>query len=148
VHHLCAGVSLLHIIGNGDGIELTLAIITSQNAAWIFSCYGTTLFNLRPHYFGAITAELSAFGSKVIDETFPIFIPWEPVLQGEISNFCVIHQNQLNACSVELCNIPFRSRTTFQIRLVRPFIGNYQRAFKLACVFSVDPEICRNNTFK
>ena len=40
VHHLCARVGLLHVVGDSDRIEFTLAIVAPQDARRVFPCYG------------------------------------------------------------------------------------------------------------
>jgi hypothetical protein len=46
--HLGAGVGLLAVVGDGDGIEFALGIVAFQNAGRVFPGDGGTCFDLRP----------------------------------------------------------------------------------------------------
>ena len=82
VDHFGARVGLLHVIGNCDRVEFSLAVVTAQNARWVFPRHGRAGFHLSPHHLGAITATIGAFGHEIIDAAYPVFITGVPVLDG------------------------------------------------------------------
>ena len=52
--HFRASISLLHVIGHSYRIKFAHAVITFQNARWIFPGNGAACLYLRPTDFGAI----------------------------------------------------------------------------------------------
>ena len=52
--HLGAGIGLLEIVGDGDGIEFAHAIVAAQDAAGIFPGDGRAGFHLGPGNLGAV----------------------------------------------------------------------------------------------
>ncbi len=139
--HLGACVGLLVIVGNRDGIEFALAVITAQDARWVFPCDGRACFHLGPHDFGAIATAICAFRHKVIDAADAVFIPRIPVLHRGIFHFGVFFDDDFNDRCVQLRDITLWCGTPFEVGHIGPFVRNDQCALKLACVFCVDAEI-------
>src|ERR1043165_6887239 len=46
--HLGAGIRLLEVVGDGNGIKFADRVIAAQDAAWIFPSDGGTRLDLRP----------------------------------------------------------------------------------------------------
>src|SRR6185437_6028955 len=80
VNHLRAGVCLLIIIGERDGIELADGIFTLQDAAGIFPGDGRAGLHLRPRDFRILAAAGAPLGDEVVDSAAALLIAGIPVL--------------------------------------------------------------------
>ena len=67
MHHLGAGIGLLVIVGDGDGIELALAAIPAQDAGGVFPGQRAARLHLRPHHLGAVAPAIGALGDEVVN---------------------------------------------------------------------------------
>src|SRR6185295_6882286 len=74
VDHLGAGVGLLEIVGDGDGIEFADRIVAAQDAARIFPGNGRAGLDLRPGNLGAVTAAIAALGDEIVDAAKPVLV--------------------------------------------------------------------------
>src|SRR5438270_5008243 len=82
VDHLGAGVGLLIVVGQGNGIELAHRVIALQNAAGILPGNRGPGLNLRPRNFGIHAGALAALGHKVIDPALTLLVAGIPVLDS------------------------------------------------------------------
>ena len=105
MNHLGAGIGLLHVVGDGYGIEFALTIVTAQNAGRVFPSHSRPSFHLCPHHFGPVAAAIGSFCYKVIDSTLPVFIARIPVLDGGILHLGVFFYDDFNHSSVQLCDV-------------------------------------------
>src|SRR3954471_13922841 len=74
VNHLGAGIGLLEIVGDGDGIEFADAIVAAQNAAGIFPDDGRTGFHLGPGNLRAVAAAIAPLGDEIEDPAQAILV--------------------------------------------------------------------------
>ena len=96
MYHLGAGIGLLHIVGNGDGIELADRIIPAQNAAWVFPGDCRTGFDLCPGDLGVAAPAGAALGDEIINPADVVFIARIPVLHRLILDRGVAMLKQLH----------------------------------------------------
>ena len=80
VNHLCTGVSLLIVVGDGHRIELGLRIVTPQYAGGIFPSDSRAGLHLSPRQFGVNTAQVATLRHEVQDAAFTLLITGIPVL--------------------------------------------------------------------
>ena len=139
--HLGAGVGLLHVVGDGDRVELTLTVIPTQDAGRVFPRHRRAGFDLCPHDLGAITTAIGTFGHKVIDSALALFVTGEPVLNGRIFDLGVFLDHDFHHGGVQLGRVALRGGTALKVGHIRALIRDDQRALKLAGVFRVDAEI-------
>ena len=88
--HLGAGIGLLCVIGDGDGIELALLIVAPQDAGGVFPCDGRASHDLCPDHLGAITPAIGALGDEVVNPTPPFGVAGIPVLHSGIFDLGII----------------------------------------------------------
>ena len=143
MHHFRAGIGLLHVVGDRDGIKLALAVVTAQDAGRVFPRHGRAGLDLRPHHLGAITTAIGAFGHKVVDPALAVFITGIPVLHGGIFHLRIFLDDDFDHGGMQLRHIALRRCAAFKIGHIGPLVGNDQRAFKLPRVFGIDAEIGR-----
>ena len=143
MNHLCPGIGLLFVVGNGNRIELADRIVALQNTGRIFPGNGRSRFYLRPRDFGIIAAAGRPLGNKVINAAFAVLIAGIPVLNGGIFNFGVFIDNNLHNSGMQLILIALRRRTAFQIRHITFIIGNNQRTLKLPGILGINTKISR-----
>mmetsp|Transcript_18145 Transcript_18145/g.28203 ORF Transcript_18145/g.28203 Transcript_18145/m.28203 type:complete len:867 (-) Transcript_18145:2198-4798(-) len=141
--HLGAGVGLLHVVGDGNGVELALAVIAPQNTGRVFPRHSTAGLDLRPHHLGPVAPAIGAFGHKVIDAALPVLVPRIPVLNGGIFHFGVFFDDDFDHGGVQLRNVTLRRGAPFQIADIAAFVGDDQGPLELAGVFGIDAEIGR-----
>ena len=98
---------------------------------------------MRPHHLRSVAPAVGAFGDEVIDATLAVFVARIPVLDGGVFDLCILQQDQLNNSGVQLVVVTLRCGATFEVADIRSFVGDDQRALKLAGIFSVDAEIRR-----
>ena len=141
MHHFCPGIGLLGIVGDGDGIELTLAVIPAQDAGRVLPRDRRSGFDLRPHHLAAGTPAICPLGDKVVNAANAVFVAGIPVLHGGILHFGIVQNDDLDHGGMQLMRIALGGGAAFQIADVGTFFGNDQRPFELARVFGIDPEI-------
>ena len=103
--HLGAGISLLHVVGDGDGVELALGIVAAQDAGRVFPGHGGAGLHLGPHHLGAVAPAIGAFGDEVVDAALALFVAGEPVLDGGIFDLGVIEDDELHHGGVQLVGV-------------------------------------------
>ena len=141
VDHLGAGIGLLVIIRQCNGVELTHRALTTQDAGRIFPGNGGPGFNLRPGNLGSVAATVTALGDEVIDTANAVFVPRIPILDRRVLDFGVFQADQLNHGRVQLVLVPHRRRAAFQVADMAVVFGNDQRALELAGFGGIDTEI-------
>jgi hypothetical protein len=76
--HLGAGIGLLPVVGDGDGIKLALAVIAAQDATGIFPRHGAAGLDLRPHAFRPVAPAIGALGNKDVNPALAVLIARSP----------------------------------------------------------------------
>src|SRR5262249_13064718 len=82
VDHFRAGVGLLIIVGQRDGVKLTDRVVTLQNATRIFPGDCRPSLDLRPRNFRIHALAVSALGDEVVDAALAVLITGIPVLHS------------------------------------------------------------------
>ena len=141
VNHLCTGVSLLIVVGDGHRIELGLRIVTPQYAGGIFPSDSRAGLHLSPRQFGVNTAQVATLRHEVQDAAFTLLITGIPVLNRRVLHLCTIHDDNLDDGRMQLVLIAHRSRAAFEIRNVSIVVSDNQCALKLSRVPCIDAEI-------
>ena len=90
VDHLRAGVGLLIIVGQRNGIKLTDGIVALQDAARIFPGDRRAGFDLRPGNLRALAETLAALGDEIVNAAFAFLVAGIPVLHGRIFDLRVV----------------------------------------------------------
>ena len=139
--HLGAGVGLLVMVGDGDGIEFADRVVAAQDTARIFPGDRRTGFHLRPGDLRARTAAIAALGDEIVDAADPVLVARIPVLHRGIFDLGAFQRHQLHHGGVQLVLVAHRRRAAFEIGNIGAFVGHDQRAFELARVAGVDAEI-------
>src|SRR3954469_12166475 len=80
VDHLGAGVGLLAVVGDGDGVELARRALAAQNAGGVFPGDGRAGLHLGPADLGARPAAVGALGHEVVDAAPALGVAGVPVL--------------------------------------------------------------------
>jgi hypothetical protein len=142
VDHLRAGVGLLHVVGQRDGIEFADAVVALQDDAGIFPGDGGAGLDLGPGNFGVLSA-FAALGHEIVNAAFAFFVAGIPVLDGGVFDLGAFHRNEFDDGSVELVFIAHWRGATFEVADVAAFVGDDQGAFELAGTGGVDAEIGR-----
>ena len=141
VDHLGAGIGLLAVVGDGDGVELAHRIVALQDAARILPGDRGPGLHLGPGDLGVGAAAGAALGDEVVDPTPALGVARIPVLHGGILDLGVIESDQLDHGRMKLVLVPHRRRTAFEIAHVRALVSDDQRALELAGVGRVDAEV-------
>ena len=141
MNHLGAGIGLLIVVGDGDGIEFALAVIAAQDAGRVFPRHGRAGFHLRPHHLGPIAPAIGALGHKIIDPALAVLIARIPVLHRGIFHLGVFLDDDLDHSGVQLAGVALGRGAAFEIADIRPLVGDDQRALKLSRILGIDPEI-------
>ncbi len=139
--HLRAGIGLLVIVGDGDGIEFADRVVAAQNAARIFPGDGRTGFDLRPGNLGMRAAAIATLGDEIVDAAQPILVAGIPVLHRRIFDLGVIERHQFDHGGMQLVLVALGRGAAFEIGDVRALVGDDQRAFELAGLARIDAEI-------
>src|SRR5271163_967288 len=74
VDHFGAGIGLLIIVGDGNGIELADRVLALQDAARVFPGNGGSGFHLGPGDLRIAPAALAALGDEIVDAAQAVFI--------------------------------------------------------------------------
>ncbi len=143
VDHLRAGVRLLVIIGERDGVEFANRVVSLQDAARIFPSDGGAGFNLCPGNLGILAAASAALGDEIVDSTLAVLIARIPILNCGVLDLSVIESDQFNHGGVKLVFVANRRRASFEVTDGSAFVGNDQGAFELAGFRGVDAEVGR-----
>ena len=80
VRHLCAGVRLLVIVDQGDGVELPRGVVSLQYDAWVLPRDGRAGLDLSPGYLRVPALRLTPLGHEIVNATATFSIPGIPVL--------------------------------------------------------------------
>jgi hypothetical protein len=121
MHHLGAGIGLLGVVGDGDGVELALAVVAAQDAGGIFPGDGGAGFDLRPHHLGPVAPAIGALGDEVVDAALAVLVARVPVLHGGILDLGVFERDQISttaACS--WLRVALRRGAAFEVGHVEP----------------------------
>ena len=143
VDHLGAGVGLLVVVGEGDGVELAYAVLTTQHTARVFPSDGGAGFYLGPGNLGVFADAGAALGDEVVDAAFAVFVARVPVLYRGVFDLGVVQGDQFYHRSVQLVFVPHGGGAAFQVAYVAAFFGDDQGAFELAGVGGINPEVGR-----
>src|ERR1022692_1393137 len=101
VDHFGAGVGLLPVVGEGDGVELADGMIADQQATGVLPGDGGAGFHLGPGDFGIDAAASAALGDEIVDAALAVFIAGIPVLHGGILDPGVIESDQFDHGGVQ-----------------------------------------------
>ena len=91
----------------------------------------------------AIATAVAALGHKIVDPALAVLVAGEPVLDRRVLDLGILHRDQFDHCSVQLVLIARGCGAAFEVAHIRAFIGDQQRALKLAGLGLVDAEIGR-----
>ena len=139
--HFGAGIGLLVVGGDGDGVKFTDAVIALQDAGRVFPGDRRAGFHLGPGNFAARATAGAALGDEVVDATFAVRVTGIPVLHGGVFDLRIIEGDQFHHGGVELVFIALRCGAAFEVGDIGTDFGDDQRAFKLPGVAGVDAEI-------
>ena len=85
VDHLRAGVGLLEVVRQRDGVKLADAVVALQDAARVFPRDGRAGFDLRPGDLAVLATALAALGDEVVDAALAgLRVAGIPVLDGAV----------------------------------------------------------------
>ncbi len=143
VDHFGAGVGLLHVVGQRDGIEFADAVVANQEHARIFPSDGGAGFDLGPGNLGIATGAFAALGHEIVDAALAFFVAGIPVLDGRVFDLGAFHRDEFDDGGVELIFVAHRGGATFEVADVAAFVGDDEGAFELAGTGGVDAEIGR-----
>ena len=141
--HLGAGVGLLPVVGDGDRVELALAVVAAQDAGRVLPRHGRAGLDLGPHHLGPRLAAVGALGDEVVDAAPPLLVARVPVLDGGVLHLGVFQNDNLDHRGVELRDVPLRRGAAFEVADVGALVGDDQRPLELAGVLGVDAEVGR-----
>ena len=96
--HLGAGVRLLVVVGDCDGVEFTAGIIAAQDTTGVFPGNRRAGFDLRPGNLRAAAAAIAALGDEVVDAADAVLIAGIPVLHGRVLDLGVVQGDQFHHC--------------------------------------------------
>src|SRR3989442_5182653 len=143
VEHLRAGVGLLIVVDERDGVELAHRIVALEDAARILPGDRGAGLDLRPRDLRVRAERLPALRDEVVDAAFAVLVPRVPVLDRGILDLRVVEGDQLDDCGMELVRVSDRGRAAFEVADVRALVRDDEGALELARVLRVDPEIRR-----
>ena len=139
--HLGAGVGLLVVVGDGDGIEFPHRVVAFQDAARVLPGDGCTRFHLGPGNLRIAAPAVATLGDEVEDTATAVLVAGVPVLDGRVLDLGVVQRDQFDNGGVKLVLVTHRRRAAFQIGHIGPLVGDDQRALELSGVRGVDAEI-------
>src|SRR5439155_16805515 len=90
VDHLGAGVGLLAVVGEGDGVEFADAGFALEDAGRVFPGDGGAGLDLGPADLRAGAAAGAALGDEIVDAAEAVGIAGVPVLDGRIFDLGVV----------------------------------------------------------
>src|SRR5262249_5217013 len=141
VDHLGAAVDLLVAVGDGNGIERAARAIPAQDTTRVLPGNGGAGLHLRPRDPRIVTAAVAPLGDEVIDPALAVLVAGIPILHRGILNLSVVERDQLDYGRVQLVLVAPRRRAAFAVAHIGALVGNDERAFELARLFLVDPEV-------
>src|SRR3984893_12271188 len=141
--HLGAGIDLLAAVGNRDRIEFAARIVAPKNAGRIFPRNRGSGFNLSPGDLGIRAPAITTLSDEIIDPAAAVRLAWIPVLHRRIFDLGIVKGDQLDDRGMQLIFVALGRRAALEIGNVVALVGDDQRAFELARVLFVDPEIRR-----
>ena len=141
VNHLRAGVGLLIVVGERDGIEFADGIVALQNAARILPGDGRAGFDLRPGNLRILAATRAALGDEIVDAALAVLVAGIPVLHGGVFDLRVVERDQFNDRGVQLIFIADRRGAALEIAHGSAFVGNDQSALELARLRGINAEV-------
>ena len=139
--HLGAGVSLLTLTRQRNGIELADAAVALQDHTRIFPGDRRTGLHLSPRNLGVGVGPPS-LGDEVVDTADAVLVTGVPVLHRGVLDLGTILGDQLDDRCMQLVLVALRRRASFEVGHMGIIFGNDQRALELARVHRVDTEIC------
>ena len=143
MNHLCAGISLLTVVGQCYRIELANGLVTAQHHAGVFPGDRRPSLDLGPGDFCPRPCTQATLGDEVVDAALTVLIAGIPVLYGAVFDLCVTHGHQLYHGCMQLVLVAHRSGTPFEVTYVGSLVCNDQGALKLPCIALVDAKIGR-----
>src|SRR2546428_2070227 len=143
MQHLRAGVGLLVVVHDRDGVELALGVVALEDAARIFPRDRGARLDLRPRDLRIHPERLAALRDEVVDAAFPLLIAGVPVLDRRVLDLRVVERDQLDDRRMQLVRVADRGRAAFEIADVGTVVRDDQRPFELARVLRVDAEVGR-----
>ena len=142
VGHLCSGVGLLKVIGEGHRVEFADRFIPLENHAGIFPGDGRTGLHLRPRDLGVLLPADAPFGDKVVDTAFArLWITGIPVLNGGVFNGSILVGDQFHHRCVKLVLIAHGCGAPLKVTHIAALVGDDEGPFELACVGRIDTEV-------
>ncbi len=141
--HLRAGVGLLAVVDDGDGIKFALGIVAEQNAARIFPGDGRAGFHLRPGDARVLAFAQAALGHEIVNTALAVLVAGIPVLHRAVFDFRVVVRDKLHHRRVQLVFVPHRRGAAFEVAHLRAVVGHDERALELAGLGRIDAEIGR-----
>ena len=140
VEHLGAGVGLLVVVGDGDGVELADRVVPLQDAARVLPGDGRAGLHLRPRDL-RVGRRLPALGDEVVDAALAVLVAGVPVLDRRVLDGRVVEGHQLDHRGVELVLVAHRRRAALQVAHRRALVGHQQRPLELPGLRRVDAEV-------
>ena len=141
--HLCAGISLLTVVGQCYRIELANGLVTAQHHAGVFPSNRRSSLNLGPGDLCPRPCTQAALGDEVVNAALTVLITGIPVLHRAVFDFRVAQGHQLYHGCMQLVLVAHRGRTPFEVAHMRSLVRNNQGALKLSCIALVDPKVGR-----
>mmetsp|Transcript_88006 Transcript_88006/g.146352 ORF Transcript_88006/g.146352 Transcript_88006/m.146352 type:complete len:275 (+) Transcript_88006:801-1625(+) len=118
VDHLGAGVGLLHVVGEGHGVELPLGPIALQHARGVLPRDGGPGLDLGPRDLGPIAVAQATLGHEIVDSSFALFVPGVPILHRRVLDLSVLACPQLHDGRVQLVLVVGRGSAALEVRHV------------------------------
>src|SRR5712691_9941012 len=114
VNHLRAGVGLLIVVAQRDGVELADGVVALQNAARILPGDRGSGLDLCPRHL-RIFEGLAPLRDEVEDAALPVLIARIPVLHRRILDGRALECDELDDGGVQLVFVAHRRRAAFQV---------------------------------
>src|SRR5690606_4543712 len=90
VDHLGAGVGLLVVVGDRDGVELAHRVVAEQDARWVLPGDRGAGLDLGPADVAASPQALAALGDEVVDAALAVLVARVPVLHRGVLDLRVV----------------------------------------------------------
>ena len=139
--HLGAGVGLLIIVGDGNRVKLSNAVFAVEDAARIFPCHRASGFHLSPAHLAVAALAQRPLRDEIVDAALALGVAGVPVLHRRIFDLRIVQRDEFDNSGVQLVFVAHWRGAAFEIGHIAALVGDNQRAFKLAGVFGVNPEI-------
>ena len=141
--HLGAGIGLLRVVGDGDGIEFADGIVALQDAGRILPGDRRAGLDLGPADLRIVAPAGAPLGDEIVDAALAGLVAGIPVLHRRIFDLGILQRHQFDDGGMELVLVAHRRRATFEIGDVAALVGDDQRALELPGVLRVDAEVGR-----